>query len=269
MTPRLWLSALGAVLERDAIVYISYRSRWISQVMAVSFNLVIFYYLSHLVRVDSFQESSAYFAFVVVGLFILQVLTSTLGQGPSAIRQELVAGTLERFIVSPFGAVSGALAMLVFPLISAMLLGTLTIAVATVFFGLPLHAATAPLAIPVAMLGACAFMPFAILFSAMVMAFKQSMTGSQFIVAGMAIVGGLYFPVTLLPEWIQWAQHVQPFTPAADLLRHLLVETPLREAAWLSLLKLTCFAGVLFPVSIWVLGRAVHFGQRRGTIIEY
>ena len=76
-------------------------------------------------------------------------------------------------------------------------------------------------------------------------------------------------PVTLLPGWIQWASHVQPFTPAVDLLRNLLVGTDLPDPAWLDFAKLLGFAAVLFPLAVLALAASVDRSRRRGTIIEY
>ena len=135
-------------------------------------------------------------------------------------------------------------------------------------FGLPL-ASTAVLALPVALLGTLAFMPFAFFLVALVMAFKQAAFATQFIVAGVAIVGGLYFPITVLPSWIRWMSAVQPFTPATDLLRHLLVGTPLVHPAAVELLKLVGFLVVLFPAGFMLLRASIRYGQRSGTIAEY
>jgi ABC-2 type transport system permease protein len=265
---RPWLVALGGVVQRDALVFASYRTMFLSRILSAVFTLVTFYYISRLVQVGSFDESSDYFAFVVIGLFILQVLTSTLAGGPTAVRQELVAGTFERFLVSPFGAVGGAVALLAFPLLLALVMGAFTIAIAGAFFGLPVEWSTAPLAVPVALLGAAAFIPFALAFVAAVVAFKYSLSGTQFVVAAMAIVGGLYFPVTLLPDWVEPLSQVQPFTPATDLLRHLIGGTPLDDP-WLAALKLVAFFVVLTPLAVRLLVMAVERGRSRGTILEY
>jgi ABC-2 type transport system permease protein len=121
----------------------------------------------------------------------------------------------------------------------------------------------------VALLGTLAFMPFAFFLVALVMAFKQAAFATQFIVAGVAIVGGLYFPITVLPSWIRWMSAVQPFTPATDLLRHLLVGTPLVHPAAVELLKLVGFLVVLFPAGFMLLRASIRYGQRSGTIAEY
>jgi hypothetical protein len=62
---------------------------------------------------------------------------------------------------------------------------------------------------------------------------------------------------------------VQPFTPALDLLRHLLVRTGTLEPMWLEVAKLGGFAAVLMPASAMVLSLGVKISRRRGTIMEY
>jgi hypothetical protein len=62
---------------------------------------------------------------------------------------------------------------------------------------------------------------------------------------------------------------VQPFTPAADALRHLLVGSKMQYSMLVDLGRLAGFAAVLLPVSLWTLRSAIAYAQRRGTIIEY
>jgi ABC-2 type transport system permease protein len=237
-------------------------------VISPVFAIAIFYYISHLLSAKTFHSPGGYFGYVIVGLVIVEILTLSLGLMPGVVRQELVAGTIERFLVSAHGPVNGILGTMLFPLLNSFFSGLLTLLLATAVFGLPL-AASSLLAIPVALLGVIAFLPFALLLVAVVMAFKQVASASQFIVSGIAIVGGLYFPVALLPGWIRWASDVQPFTPATDLMRHLLVDTPLVHPAVVELLKLVGFSAVLLPIGFALLRTAIRYGQRSGTVAEY
>jgi ABC-type multidrug transport system permease subunit len=265
---REWADATWGVVRRDAIVFLTYRSQVLTMIVGTLFQLTIFYFIAQLLHARTFATSTAYFAFVVVGMAIMQSLVTTLGLTPAQVRQELVAGTMERFLVSPFGAGSGIVAMMVFPTLWSLVMGTILLALAAVVFGLPL-VATAPLAIPIALLGSLAFMPFTLALVAVVVVFKQATAGTQFLISGIAIVGGLYFPSGLLPGWLRWTSQAQPFTPAADLLRHLLVGSALRASLAADLGKLIGFGIVLFPLALLALRRAIRFGQRRGTIIEY
>ncbi|HEX4465560.1 MAG TPA: ABC transporter permease [Solirubrobacteraceae bacterium] len=261
-------SAFAAVLRRDLAIYMSYRTRFVSQLASSLFSLALFYYVSRLVHVRGFGEPDRYYAFVVVGLAILGVIYACFAT-PGLVRQELVAGTLERLVLSPFGAVRSIVAMTLFPLAYASLLATASLALACAVFGLQLHWATVPLALPLLVLTLFAFLPFGLLFAALTIVIKQDNVGTNWVVSVLALVGGMYFPVTLLPHWLQVVGHLQPFTPATELLRHLLVASPLRDSAGISLAKLALFAAVLSPVSVIVLARAVRIGQRRATIIEY
>jgi ABC-2 type transport system permease protein len=260
--------AFLAVMRRDLHVYLSYRTRLVSQVLTAVFSLTLFYYVSRLVHVNGFGSHDAYFGFVVVGIALVGVLYSCFSI-PELVRQELIAGTFDRLLLSPFGAIRSVLAMTLFPMLFSFVLASITLGLGCVMFGLQLHWSTVPLAIPVMLLVLLAFLPFGVLFAALTVVVKQGSVGTSWVIALLSIIGGLYFPVSLLPHWLQTASKLQPFTAATDLLRHLLVNSSLGESPKTSLLKLVGFVLVLLPASILILARAIRFGQRRGTIIEY
>jgi ABC-2 type transport system permease protein len=260
--------AFVAIMRRDLHVYLSYRTRLVSQVFTAIFSLALFYYVSRLVHLSGFGSSGSYFAFVVVGLSLLSVMYSCF-LIPELVRQELVAGTFDRLLLSPFGAVRGVIAMTLFPLLLSFVLATMTLALGCLLFGLRLHWSTVPLAVPVMGLTLLAFLPFGLLFAALTVTIKQGNVGTSWVIALLALTGGVYFPITVLPNWMQTMSRFQPFTPATNVLRHLLVNTPLGTSLGPSLLKLAVFAGILLPTSILVLTGAIRLGQRRGTIIEY
>jgi ABC-2 type transport system permease protein len=125
-----------------------------------------------------------------------------------------------------------------------------------------------PLAVPVAVVGALALGAIALLFVAMIVRFKQA-PGAAYVLAAIALVAGFYFPAELLPWWLRWASDVQPFTPAVDLLRHLLVGQQLRASAWGDVAKLVGFSAVLLPLGVAGLTFAIHRSRRLGTLTEY
>src|SRR5947208_16494403 len=127
--------------------------------MCALFSMALFYYDSRLVHVSGFGSPDRYYAFVVVGLALLGVIYACFAI-PALVRQELVAGTLERLVLSPFGAVRAVIAMTLFPLVYASMLAALSLALACIVFGLQLHWATVPLSIPMMALALLAFIPF-------------------------------------------------------------------------------------------------------------
>jgi ABC-type multidrug transport system permease subunit len=267
MALRPQLAAAAGIFRRDLTVYVSYRWRLGTQYIGVLFSLAVFYYISRLVRVAEFPSPDTYFSYAAVGVIIVQVLQSTLDV-PGSVRQELVAGTFERMAVSPFGPVASILALFLFPMASAVLTMLVTLVLSAIVFGVDASWSTVPLAIPVAIVGAIALGAIALLFAAMVVRFKQA-PGTAYVLAAISLVAGFYFPPSLLPWWLRWGSDVQPFTPAVDLLRHLLVGQALTESAWADVGKLVGFSVVLLPIGIAGLSLAIDRGRRQGTLTEY
>jgi ABC-2 type transport system permease protein len=266
---RLQFAAALALLRRDVTVFLSYRLRFVTQLLGSFFSITLFHFLSRLVHASPFASPDAYYAYAVVGLLILAVLNSTLSAPAGMMRQELVAGTFERLYVSPFGPVGGLVSMLLFPFCYALVNALVLLVFAGLVYGLPVHWATLALAIPLGALGAASFLPFGIGLLALVVVAKQAAAGTTWVVAGISLIAGLYFPISLLPASIRWLSDVQPFTPATELLRHVMIAGAPHVDVWTDLAKLVGATAVLIPLSVWILHRALDYGRRRGTLVEY
>lgn len=263
------LDGVQAVVRRDAEIYFSYRFRALSQVLVALFSVTLFYYVSRLVGGRRFATPDDYFAFVVVGLVVLHALTATLTILPNSLRTDLVAGTFERVAVSPLGPAAAIASMTVFPMVVALATGVVTLLIARLVFGLELSGPLAILAAPAAVLALLAFLPFALLVASLVLVSKQAGNIGGLVVVGLSLAGGVYYPPELMPGWIRWVTEVQPFTPALEVLRHLLIGSPTTSGTSVETLRLAGFAAVATPISYWVLTRAVRLCRIRGTLLEY
>jgi ABC-2 type transport system permease protein len=264
---RRWIDASAGIVRRDAAIRLSYRGSFVSENVGVVVTLAVFYFLSKLVHVGAFQTPSQYFAFAVVGIVIFGIVRSSLTI-PLGVRQELIAGTYERLVLSPFGATAATVSLLIFPMLFALAIAALQLGVAMALFGLHLKWSTAALALPLGLAGALAFAPFALLFAAITLAFKQA-PGQGAALAVISLASGMYFPVSLLPWWLRWVSDVQPFTPTIDLLRHVLIGLPLSGSPAIALAKIIGFIVVGIPIGIRLVSLAGWYGRRRGTIVEY
>jgi ABC-2 type transport system permease protein len=262
-----YLDAVAATVKRDAAIFTSYRLRVPSQILAMLFTLTMFFYIAKLVRPDAVGPHGDYYAFAVVGIVIMAILTAALSTC-ELVRMELMQGNFERMLVSPLGPLGSVVALAAFPILYSTLFAGLMLTLAVALFGIPLHPSGIPLALVVSAFAAVAFASIGLLFVAALLAFKSAM-GATWVLAALSLLAGAYFPVRLFPEWIRWTSDVQPLTPAVDLIRHLLVGTALTQPEWLALVKLASFTAVLIPVSGAALWLAVRWSRRRGTLIEY
>ena len=264
---RAYLSATVGIVRRDVAIRLSYRGSVVSENVGVIFMLAIFYFISKLVNVTPFSSPAEYFAFAVVGILVFGIVRSTL-MVPTGVRQELVAGTFERLLLSPFGETAATLSLLIFPMLFALALAVVELVFAIVIFGLQIQWDTAPLALPLGVAGALAFAPFALLFAAITLKYKQA-PGQNTVMALISLASGMYFPVALLPSWLRWISEVQPFTPTVDLMRHVLIGFPLAESPEAALAKIAAYIVIGIPIGARLVSRAALHGRRRGTILEY
>jgi len=258
-----------AVFMRDLLTFASYRGRLPGQLLGVAATVSLFYYVSRLVSTPQFPTPEDYFSFALVGIVVVRAMALSFGGLVGGVRQELVAGTFERMVTSPLGPTLGLAAMTLFPLVLSFFLGMATIAFAVVVFGVSLEWATVPLALPAGILAALTLVPFCLMISAAVVAFKQAAGAVRLFAIIITVVSGLLFPVSLLPAWISWMSDVQPFTPMVELLRHLLIATPLEDPVALTVVKVLAFLLVLLPPAVIALHLAIARSQRRATLIEY
>jgi ABC-2 type transport system permease protein len=266
--PGRHLRPTAAVVRRDLLLAWSYRLQFVAGIFSGFVSLAVFYYVSRLVRVEQFSPDS-YFAFVAIGVVVFTVIGATLQVPQMALRQELVAGTFERLLLAPWGPVAAIASLMIYPTLYSLLTVASLVGIGAAVFDLQLQWATLPLALPVAVLCLLAFAPFGMLLLASVVFSKRAPPGANYLIAALSVVGGLYFPAELLPGWIQWASKAQPLTPAAELLRSVLVGEHLSEPAWLLVAKLAGFAAIAIPLTVLVLRRALTSSRRRGTILEY
>jgi ABC-2 type transport system permease protein len=270
MTPvAAYALAISAVVRRDAIIFFSSRLRVVSQVAVALLSVTLFYYISQLVGGRRFSTPDEYFAYVVVGLAMLHLITATLALVPLALRNELVEGTFERLAVSPVGPAGGVAAFVIFPTAVALALGCITISVAALAFNMPVSAASALLAIPVAVLAAIAFLPFSLLVLALVVVAKQAGNFGTLVVLGLSLAGGVYYPPELMPSWLHWIADVQPYTPTLELMREVLIQADGTRTPTANLLRVIGFTLVLLPTTALLLQACVQRCRRRGTLTEY
>ena len=213
------------------MIFVSYRLRVVSQVVGMLFTLAIFFYIGKLIRPGAVGPHGEYFAYVVVGIVTTSVLTTA-----QIVRMELMAGNFERILISPLGPVWGVISIAAFPILYATAFAGAMLSLAAPVFGVPLRVAEILPALGVGVLGAVSLGCIGLLLVGGLLAFKSAL-GATWVIAGLSLLGGAYFPLRLFPSWIRWTSDVQPFTPTVDLLRHLLIGTRTLEPVWLELVS--------------------------------
>lgn len=264
-------AVLWAFLRRDWATARSYRLPFVLDLGSSLFTLVLFFYLGKLIDTADFEGLSSleggYFPFAVIGFAVLQVVQTSLRSFTTKLRTEQTTGTLEALLSMPTRPSTVVLASSAYDLLRAVISSSLLVVMAVAFGLRPTGGPVSAGAAVATVLGLLAvFAALGVVVAAFTLVFKQSSALLGIIVSGLALLGGVYFPVEVLPEWIQWISHSLPFTWGLDVLRAALLQGDI-DVARLAWLTVAALASV--PVSLWIFRAAYDRARLNGSLGQY
>ncbi len=80
------------------------------------------------------------------------------------------------------------------------------------------------------------------------------------------LVSGVYYPVEILPGWMQVLSHLSPATYVLDGVRAGLLDGTPVTALVGDILPLLVMGAVLIPAGVWAFGRAERYAKRTGKL---
>jgi ABC-2 type transport system permease protein len=82
----------------------------------------------------------------------------------------------------------------------------------------------------------------------------------------MLVVSGVYYPVSVLPEWMQWLATISPATYALRGMRAAILEGAGVAALWGDIWPLLVIGAVSIPLGLWVFRVGEQYAKRHGKL---
>jgi len=134
------------------------------------------------------------------------------------------------------------------------------------FFGFPVHGANWLAVFAILVVSLLAFSGLGILSSSYLLLFKRGNPAKWILLGVSSIVSGMLFPVSILPDWLQFVARLNPVTYALDAMRAAILSGSGIIAIWRPLVALLLFAAVLLPLSGVVFTWALKRTKATGTL---
>ena len=83
------------------------------------------------------------------------------------------------------------------------------------------------------------------------------------------LLGGVYFPVSVLPEWLREFSYLIPVTYALEGMRMALLRGQTIQELMPNIVALSLFCVVMLPLSVMIFRKAVERAKRDGTLTHY
>ena len=263
------LSPVLALLRRDVLIQVSYRLMLALDLLVGVLDVIVYYFISETFEgatTASLGNAPSYFAFALVGIAVTVVVQATSVGIGTAVREEQLTGTLEALVAQPISVTEMAAGLCGLPFVFSTMRVAVYLLLGSLAFGLDLSE-TSWVGFAV-MLGvtAISMSTIGIATAAVVLVFKRGNSLSGLFIFAMSLAGGAFFPVSVLPDWLQAIGEVVPPKFAFDGFRAALYE----GSGWENdALVLAGFSVVLLPLAVFLFGRGLLHARRAGSLAQY
>lgn len=267
------LRKLPAFLRRDFLTALSYRVYFVSDVLGLLSQALLFYFVSKMVDTNELPayggSPTTYLEFVVVGVAVGVFVQFALTRVAAALRQEQLQGTLESMLVTPTAPGTIQLGAVVFDLVYVPVRTIVFLGTMSVVFGLGFEVSGVLPALVVLL----AFIPFVwglgVVGAAAILTIRRG-SGVAALAGGLlALFSGAYFPLTLLPAWLQELAAWNPIAVALDGLRSSLLAGADWSETAADLVVLVPMSLVSLLVGLVAFRLALRHERSRGTLGVY
>ncbi len=261
-----------AFLLRDWRQETSYRLSFALSVFSALFGIVTFYFMGQMIGKDTVESLAPYggdyFAFALIGIAFHSYLQTALRSFSGQIRDAQVLGTLEVQLVTTTPASQVILFSSSFSFLWISLRVILYLLLGLIF-GLHLHASATPLALLILLLTVVAFASLGLISASFILAFKRGDPLIWLFSGASALLGGLYYPVSVLPGWLQVFSKLLPITWALEAMRRSLLTGAGFSELRTEILVLFLFAVVGVPLGLWIFSRTLRHAMIQGSLGQY
>jgi ABC-2 type transport system permease protein len=262
------LIALTGVVERNTYLvrrYVWWEVAWF--VWSVANTLTIVFIAKGLEAagypIDTNRETIVLLIGAVVWSYlglVFEILTET-------VAWERWEGTIEYTFMAPLSRAVHLLGMGLFAVVFGVLRTALLFAAVAVFLDLHFAGANFGAAALVLAVSSVSFVGIGMMTAVLPLISPEKGTQLGFIAQGlMLVVSGVYYPVSVLPEWMQWLATISPATYALRGMRAAILEGAGVAALWGDIWPLLVIGAVSIPLGLWVFRVGEQYAKRHGKL---
>lgn len=263
------LRCCRAFVWRDIAMGLSYRTATGLSLLSTIGRVLVMWLPAQLLS-DSrlYGTEGGFLGYAIVGTSMMSVFLASYGGFAGAIRGEQAMGTLEAILMTPASTTAVVVGSNLWGICYAILDAALMLTTGAAVFGLTFKGSWLDAAI-VVLLTNLSFASVGILSAAFAVVFKRGDPFRVLVSAASFLLGGVIYPVDVLPTWVQRFSFLLPITHGARALRGILLQgQPLANFSS-ELAVLGIFALIGIPASISLFGLAVRQSKRDGSLLQY
>ncbi len=191
---------------------------------------------------------------------IFEILTET-------VAWERWEGTIEYTFMAPLARAVHLGGMGLFAVLYGVLRTALLFVVVALFFGLHFHQADFLTALVLLAVASVSFVGVGMVTAVLPLISPEKGAQLGFIAQGLLLVlSGVYYPVSVMPQWMQWLSTISPATYALRGIRGAILNGDSLAARWGDLWPLLVLGVVSIPLGLAVFRAGERYAKRHGKL---
>jgi ABC-2 type transport system permease protein len=264
---------LALLFRRDFAVARSYRAAFVVEIFHALIASAGFYFLSLFVESPALERSlprgTNYFSFALVGIAFFDYLGVALTTFDRSLEEARRNGTLENLLVTQTSLPVILAGSSLYPFVLMSLRTAIYIGWGAVLFGFPLRGANWLGALLVLGASVLAFSGLGILSASYLLVFKRGNPVNWAILGLSSVAGGMMYPISVLPVWLQHMARLIPITYSLEGMRAAILGHASMRELLPSIAGLLLFAAFLLPVSFAIFSWALRRTKVTGTLTHF
>jgi ABC-2 type transport system permease protein len=263
-TLRSELIGLSGIVERNVYLTKRYFLWDVAFMVWTIANTLTIVFIARAVHVSPAHENKLATQ-LLVGAVIWAFLGIIFEFVTETVAWERWEGTIEYTFMAPISRTMHLFGMGAFAVLYGLIRATILFFVVAAFIGI--HMPDANFGAALALLGIASFSFLGIGMMTSVLPLISPEKGAQlgFVAQGMMlVVSGVYYPVSVMPEWMQWIAKVSPATYALRGDRASIVEGA--GLAWPNVWPLLLIATATIPLGIWIFSVGERYAKKHGKL---
>ena len=261
-----------AFLRRDLLLQTSYRFAFVLQFAGVFFNMLVFYFLSTMVGAGAapYLEpyGGDYFSFVLIGLAFSGYFGVGLNSFSGNLREAQTTGTLEAMLMTPTSLRTIILSSSLYDYGFVTLQVFVYLFLGVLLFDVQLTG-NIPAALLILVLTIISMTAIGIVAASFIMVLKRGDPVTWLFNSIGLLLGGVYYPVRVMPDWLQTLSRLIPVTYALDAMRRALLTGATFQELLPDIIALVVFCVVLAPLSLFIFRQAVYRAKVDGSLAHF
>ncbi|HEY0972071.1 MAG TPA: ABC transporter permease [Gemmatimonadales bacterium] len=266
------MHSILALLRHDALTAASYRLNSVLSLLSLAVTTVPLYLVTDALQplmegpIDG--EGDRFFAFVLVGIVALRWATVGATALPGAVSGAIRQGRLETLLLAPVPLPMLLAGMIAYQLAWVMVESVVVIG-AGLLLGVRLAWAGVPWVLPVLVLITLAYTGIGLVAATLQLRFRTSGPLLNGTIVVSVLLGGVYYPTSVVPSWIAGVADAVPLVYGLRALRGMLLEGTPPAAAAGDLGVLAMITVALLAASGLAFDAALRQSRRAGTLAQY